>query len=430
MSTERATLAHLYRRAGFGASSSELDAAVARGYAKTVDHLIAGLTAPDSNVPVPPRLSSAEKLNSGRGGDTYDEYVSLVGWWVEKMAKTETPLREKLTLLLHGQFPTGFDKVGLPVYMHRQNEIFRKLGGGRFDELTAELTSDPAMLIWLDLSSNQRQSPNENFARELMERFTMGIGNFSQRDVKEAARAFTGWSLSYPRGTFEFSTWGHDFGEKTLLGHRGNLSGADVVRIVTHTPAAARWIPARMWSFLAYPIGPKYFVVDDLAPAFGKDLNMTGLLRSIFMHPEFISATSRQGLVKQPIEWVAGIMRSLKLHTKTFHKQGGAGYLLDVLSNLGQIPFNPPTVGGWGSNQYWLSSASSLTQLNFAETITQVADLSVVEEASGSSRVEALGSLLGIDSWSPRTNAILQHVRDDLNKLVPLALTAPETIAN
>src|SRR5487761_2621139 len=123
-------------------------------------------------------------------------------------------------------------------------------------------------------------------------------------------------------------------------------------------------------------------------------------------------------------------MRSLKLHTKTLHKQGGAGYLLGVLSNLGQIPFNPPTVGGWGNNQYWLSSASSLAQLNFAQTITQVADLSVVDEASGTSRVDALGSLLGIDSWSPKTNAILQHVRDDMNKLVPLALTAPESIAN
>jgi uncharacterized protein (DUF1800 family) len=314
--------------------------------------------------------------------------------------------------------------------MYRQNEIFRKLGGGTFDKLTAELSSDPAMLVWLDVSSNQRQSPNENFARELMERFTMGIGNYSQRDVKEAARAFTGWSLSYPQGAFQFDTWAHDFGEKTLLGQRGDLGAADVVRIVTHTAAAARWIPSRMWSFLAYPVEPNAPVVTELSQSFGADLNLTGLLRSILLHPNFASATAQQGLVKQPIEWVAGLMRGLNLHTKTFEKQGGAGYILDVLSNLGQIPFNPPTVGGWGNNQYWLSSASSLAQLNFAQTITQVADLSVVDEASGSSRVDALGSLLGIDSWSPKTNAILQHVRDDLDKLVPLALTAPESIAN
>ena len=430
MSGDRAQLAHLYRRAGFGASSAELDAAVARGYEKSVEHLIAGLTEPDTHVHALPRLSKAEALNTGKGGDTYDEYVALVAWWVEKMAKTSTPLREKLTLLLHGQFPTGFEKVGFPIYMYHQNEIFRKLGGGAFDTLTAELTSDPAMLVWLDVSSNQRQSPNENFARELMERFTMGIGNYSQRDVKEAARAFTGWSLSYPKGVFEFDTYAHDFGEKTFLGHRGDLGGADVVRIVTHTAAASRWIPSRMWSFLAYPVGPGSPVVGELARSFSTDLNMTGLLRSILLHPNFSSPTARTGLVKQPIEWVAGLLRALNLHSKTFEKHGGAGYLLGVLSNLGQIPFNPPTVGGWGNNQYWLSSASSLAQLNFAQTITQVADLSVVDEASGTSRVDALGSLLGIDSWSPKTNAILQHVRDDLNKLVPLALTAPETLAN
>lgn len=430
MSTDRALLGHLYRRAGFGASSSELDKAATVGFDKTVEHLLSGLTAPESPTPELPHLSAAEALNKGRGGSTYDEYVNLVGWWIEKMARTPTPLREKLTLLLHGQFPTGIDKVGPPIYMYRQNEIFRKLGPGPFDQLTAALSIDPAMLVWLDLSSNQRHSPNENFARELMERFTMGIGHYSQRDVQEAARALTGWSLSYPGGRFEFDTWSHDFGEKTFLGHRGNLDGDDVVRIVTHSTAAARWVPSRMWSFLAYPVGTRDAVVTDLAPSFGADLNMTGLLRSTFTHPQFASTTARQGLVKQPIEWVAGIMRALDLRAKSFKKQGGADYLLSVLSNLGQIPFNPPTVGGWGNNQFWLSSASSLAQLNFAQTVTQVADLSAIEEASGSSRVDSLANLLSIDSWSTRTNAILQHVRDDINKLVPLALTAPENITN
>jgi uncharacterized protein (DUF1800 family) len=402
---------------------------VALGYDKTVENLIGGLTAPESSTPKLPHLTGVDALNEGKG-NTYEEYENLVGWWVEKMAKSSTPLREKLTLLLHGQFPTGFDKVGVPIYMHHQNEIFRTIGAGPFDRLTAALSIDPAMLIWLDLSSNQRDSPNENFARELMERFTMGIGNYSQRDVQEGARALTGWSLSYPGGKFEFNTWSHDFGDKIFLGNRGNLDGDDIVRIVTHSSAASRWVPSRMWSFLAYPASPRDPVVTDLAPSFAKDLNMTELLRSIFTHPQFISTGSQQGLVKQPIEWVAGIMRALNLGTRTFEKQGGAGFLLSTLSNLGQIPFNPPTVGGWGNNQFWLSSASSLAQLNFAQTVTQVADLHSIEEASGPSRVDALANLLSIDSWSPRTNAILQHVRDDLAKLVPLALTAPENVTN
>ena len=131
-------------------------------------------------------ISIVEQINAGKAATPTTSTSNLVAWWVEKMATTPTPLREKLTLLLHGQFPTGFDKVGVPIYMHRQNQIFRTKGGGPFDELTLALSMDPSMLIWLDLGSNQRQSPNENFASELMERFTMGIGNYSQRDVREA----------------------------------------------------------------------------------------------------------------------------------------------------------------------------------------------------------------------------------------------------
>jgi uncharacterized protein (DUF1800 family) len=430
VSADRAVLGYLYRRAGFGATTSKLDTATAAGYEHTVEELLAGLSAPDPNTPVVPHLTSPMALNMGHGGDTWDEYTNLVAWWVEKMATTATPLREKLTLLLHGQFPTGFSKVGVPAYMHGQNQIFRTKGGGPFDELTLALSMDPAMLTWLDLSSNQRQSPNENFGRELMERFTMGIGNYSQRDVREASRALTGWSLSYPGGRFQFNTWAHDFGEKSLLGHRGNLAGQDVIRIVTHTEASARWVPARMWSFLAYPVSPNDPVVRDLAPGYASDLNMTNLLRAIFMHPNFSSAKAQQGLVKQPIEWVAGIMRGLNLRNESFKKQGGASYLLWVLTNLGQIPFNPPTVGGWGANQYWLSTAASLAQLNFVQTVTQVAKLSVIEETAGASRVAALGEMLGVQTWTPRTNALLQHVRDDFTQLVPLALTSPEIITN
>lgn len=179
MSSDRALIGHLYRRAGFGANGAELDAAMSAGYKNTVEKLLAGLSEPDSKTPDVPRLSSAAALNRGHGGNTYKEYVNLVGWWVEKMAVTPTPLREKLTLLLHGQFPTAFEKVGIPAYMHKQNEIFRTKGAGPFDELTLALSLDPAMLSWLDISSNQRRSPNENFGRELMERFTMGIGNYS-----------------------------------------------------------------------------------------------------------------------------------------------------------------------------------------------------------------------------------------------------------
>ena len=359
--TDRTLISHLLRRAGFGASGAEVDAATAAGFDKTLQQLLDGLSAPRERDPAAAAASPIAEINAGEGGDTYNEYIDLVGWWVEKMAMTPTPLREKLTLLLHGQFPTGFDKVGVPIYMYRQNEIFRNMGPGTFDSLTQELSTDPSMLIWLDGGSNQRLAPNENFAREVMERFTMGIGNYSQRDVREAARALTGWSVSYKSGHFEFNVWAHDYGEKSLLGHHGNLAGQDVIQIVTHSDAAARWLPSRD---VELPRLPRESVRPGRVRSRGRASGPTSTSRTCSTRssliPSSCSTAARQGLVKQPIEWVAGTMRAFNLHTDSFKKQGEAGYLLNVLNDLGQVPFNPPTVGGWGNNGFWLSSASSL----------------------------------------------------------------------
>jgi uncharacterized protein (DUF1800 family) len=425
----RSDVALLYRRAGFGATPAELDAAEAAGYEATVDSLINGLSSSDAAHPKLAHLSTYADLSMGKGGDTYDQYLGLIAWWLDKMAATTSPLREKLTLLLHGQFPTGFNKVGVPIFMYRQNEIFRKLGPGSFDRLTMALAQDPAMLRWLDADSDPRFAPNENFARELMERFTMGVGNYTQSDIREAARAFTGWDIS-PTGTFTQHQYAHDFGEKTFLGRSGALSGEDVVRIVTSTPASARWVTARMWSFLAYPVGTHNPVVTSLAPAFHNDLNMTNLLRMIFMHPLFRSSATRTGLVKQPIEWVAGTMRALRLRSSSFHKAGGAGFLRWSLANLGQIPFDPPSVGGWGSNGYWLSTASSLAQLNFAQSVAAVANLDPIDNFAGGDRVDAVGAMLSVDSWSEHSRAALNRFRHDPQTLLTLALTAPEYVAN
>jgi uncharacterized protein (DUF1800 family) len=346
------------------------------------------------------------------------------------MATTSTPLREKLTLLLHSQFPTGYDKVGMPVVMYRQNEIFRRLGPGRFDALTEQISKDPAMLIWLDTGSDLKEAPNENFARELMERFTMGIGHYTEEDVRQSARAFSGWTMSWKTGRFSLSEWNHDYGEKFFLGRRGGLTGEDVISIVTNSPASHRFIAARMWSWLAFPIRPTHPIAAEIAAGYAPDLSMTTLLRAILTHPQFTSTAARQGLVKQPIEWMAGIFRSLHVRGKSFHKWGGTEYIHGVLQDLGQVPFNPPTVGGWGQNQFWLSTASSLAQLNFARAVAEVANLSAIEDQPTSSRLEAVANLLSLDGWSNSSHAALSRVAKTPPDLVALALTAPEYLAN
>jgi len=430
MASPRADVALLYRRAGFGAGPAVLDAAQAAGFDATLERLLAGLSAPDDHRPALPHLSSYELISRNRGGDLYGQSVDLAAWWVEKMATTTTPLREKLTLLLHGQFPTANSKVYAPIFMYQQNETFRTLGPGPFDKLTQSLAKDPAMMIWLDTASNVREAPNENFGRELMERFTMGVGNYTQSDVREAARAFTGWGITDHSGVFVQDDSAHDFGEKLVLGHRGDLTGEDVIEIVTHTPASARWVTARMWSFLAYPVRTTDPVVTELAASYATDLDMTRLLRSILGHPWFLSPASRKGLVKQPIEWVAGALRTFELTAASFKKMGGAGFLVYALGNLGQIPFDPPSVGGWGQNEYWLSTATSVAQLDFAQSLVQVADLSPIDDVGAGSRVDALAELLGIDGWTPQSRAALTHVRHDIPSLAALALTAPEYVVN
>ena len=152
--------------------------------------------------------------------------------------------------------------------------------------------------------------PNENFARELMELFTLGLGNYTEDDVKDGARCFTGWAFSRVTGGYVFRPRVHDFGTKTFLGQTGPWNGDDVVRIVTHAPAGARWIVAKLWSHLAYPVGPTDPIVADLATGFGRDLDVTNLLRAIFRHPEFTGPAARTGLVKQPIEYVVGVARA------------------------------------------------------------------------------------------------------------------------
>ncbi len=202
--------------------------------------------------------------------DDYEEFIALSTWWIDRMIVTSTPLREKLTLMLHQQFPTSYAKVSYANLMYNQNQLFRKLGPGPFDVLTQAVSADPAMLIWLDTGTDLKAVPNENFARELMERFTMGIGTYSEHDVRATARAFTGWSLDYTTGEFFFNPYDHDNGEKRYLGQTGHFQGEDIIRIATHTEASSRWVVSRFWSWLAYPVTPKDPSSGSSPPATGR----------------------------------------------------------------------------------------------------------------------------------------------------------------
>ncbi len=411
-------VAHLFRRAGFGALPSELARATSAGYDATVSTLVAGLTAPDpgADAITTPVLSPAEPLAQLRQDPTARkayaaqlraQFVELTTWWLSRMLATSNPLKEKLTFLLHGHFPTAISKVRFPVYMYDQNQLFRTQGSGDFDTLTQAVAQDPAMLIWLDANSNKASNPNENFARELMERFTMGVGTYTQADVRAASYCFTGWRLDPRTGSFDIAARQHSAAPQMFLGVSGVNTGQQVIDIVTQSDVSSHFVPSRFWSYLAYPVTPSDPVVADLAPGYATDRNLGNLLTAIFQHPEFTQAQSLQGLIKQPTEYVVGTLRALGVTSNELQTRRPAE-LVSVFANLGQVLFDPPSVGGWPQNSYWLSTSAALARWKFARQVAHTTDISTVADASPGDRVDAAAEMLTVSNWSAGTAASLR----------------------
>ena len=440
MATNPELVAHLYRRAGFGVTNSELAELSKQSWPELVAGLLDGLTARDvagDKVPVPHLTTIPESNTPGYTYNGWNEFVELVTWWIARMVATSTPLREKLVLLLHNQFPTSWQKVGWASLMFAQNEIFRTLGPGNFQTLTTAVSQDPSMLIWLDTGTDHKIAPNENFARELMERFTMGAGHYTEEDVRESARCFTGWQLDYTTGEFYINPYDHDNGVKTFLGHTGNLSGDDVVAIVTNSKVSPSWVVSRMWSWLAFPVSQTNPVIDSLARAYARNLDMTMLLEGILNHPKFVSSQALNGLVKQPIEYVVSALKVLGLNTEALPQ----GSLFWYLGQLGQLPFSPPNVGGWGQNEYWLTTTAASTYLQFAQMLASYADLTTIEDENThpGAQIAAVKELLAIQAWSEQTYSAMASLATQLSQdggswpaqqLVTLALVSPEFMLN
>jgi uncharacterized protein (DUF1800 family) len=452
----RRDVAHLLRRAGFGGSAATVDALAELGYEGAVDALVTPVrdaAADPTADAVPAPVFDTAGYRAARDGTPEErraaaaqaraERRQLVLWSVRRMAVATHPLREKLAFLWHDHFATSIEKVKLAQLLFEQHATLRDLGGGRFDELVHAIARDPAMLIWLDGRESTAAAPNENFARELLELFTLGhqapaastpgghehdgdghqAGQpYTESDVAEAARALTGWTID-PSGAGGVLRPGRfDRGTKTVLGTTGALGLDEVVAITTRHPACAPHIVATLWSRLARPAGPNDPVVRELASSFARDLDTTALLRSIFLHPEFRSDSSRTGLVKTPVEYVVGMHRALGV-TPT-------GAVLVTLDALGQTPFAPPDVSGWTANEGWLSTASALARLQLASTIDPGGALAPVADAASADRPAAVARLLGIDGWSETTASALDDAAGDPRRLLTVALVSPEHVLN
>ncbi len=430
----RSDVAHLLRRVGYGATPAELDQAAAAGYESTVERLL-DPTLPDAadQIPLPdvspPDLELREPTIGERQARNELRRLgreAITEWWINRMATSTSPLREKLTWFWHDHFATGIHKVNEPWLMLQQNLLFRQGAFGNFETLTQSVAKDPAMMIWLDSNKNVKGKPNENWARELMELFTMGVGTYTDNDVKEAARAFTGWKTNRNTGSFRLVRAQADEAPKTLLGATVT-TGEQVLSLLVHRPETARYVAAKLWSFLAFPIGANDQLAYELSVGFATNLDIRALVRAILLHPRFRSIEARQGLVKEPVEFVVGSLRALEVQTAGIASR--ETLVRRTLLGLGQVPFDPPSVGGWPQNGYWLSTSSALTRLSFAQSVTGFASLAWLQGIPRSQRGDAIAARLALPTLTTATRAAIDAATTPQASLAT-ALVSPEFVLN
>jgi uncharacterized protein (DUF1800 family) len=350
---------HFLVRTGFSARPEDIAALRGVSRAEAVRRLFAGvrheaLTPPPgwANGPVtlrpPPRANEEERrmFQAGRR----QEAMYLVSWWYREMATTPSPFTERMTLFWHNHFATAFNKVRATVLLYRQNALLRRHALGDFRALLHAAIADPAMILYLDSQANRKGQPNENLARELMELFTLGEGRgYTERDVKEAARAFTGWSIDAETGTFRFRPALHDDGEKTVLGKTGRLGGKDVIEILLAAPRTAEHIAEKAWrEFVSERPDPAE--IRRIAGAFrAARYDLKVLMREILLAPAFWAAENRGRLVRSPVELVVGTARLFEVELP----EGPP--LVQMGRALGQEIFNPPNVKGWPGHTAWIT---------------------------------------------------------------------------
>ena len=368
-------MAHLLRRAGFGASRDELDQYLAKGYAAVIEELLY----PGDPQSLPDDLIRRYHVEQSE----LRELASSGSYWMYRMITTRCPLEEKIALFWHGLFATGYSKLNQARSLLNQVDMFRRNGVGGFRELLLELSKDPAMLLWLDNNDNHKEAINENYGRELLELFSMGIGNYTEEDVKEGSRAFTGWTLGnaeymatragkdsiWPYGRiawhFEFRDQDHDDGEKTFLGETGRFNGEEIIDIIVRQEATARFVCTRLFQFFAADeVDDKgSSTVDEMMQSyFDSGYEIRSVLRTLFNSDYFKSKEARFARVKGPVELMVGAIRLAgSYQTPTL----GIEKVTNQTLFMGQGLLQPPSVEGWHEGSEWIDSGSLVERVNF-----------------------------------------------------------------
>ena len=428
---ERLEIARLSHRFGFGPRPGEFAAALKMGVsayrieATTVPAIDSGLAVitepvitdlgkrPSPNTPEVIPFAQAMRAQS----------LQMVLWWLDRMALSNHGLSERMVWFWHGHWATSIDKINYPLPMFTQNKTLRTYALGNFKEMSRAMINDGALQIWLDGGDSTLKAPNENLSRELMELFVLGVNRYSEDDVKALAKVLTGYQINNSSGKVTFNLKRHDPSAVTLLGSSAIFSGESVSDYLVARDDCATFIAERLWYRFVSSSQPlptdstikKAFAERNIASA------VTALASDVAMRDP------NNSLVKAPVEWFISACRALQI---TPSKLNSSNQLISHLQKLVQVPFSPPNVGGWPTDEAWLSSASAQYRIAFAKWLIKQGDLTPITSLSQNARVAKSADWLGISAWSNRTQGALRNAVGDPAEFVLLALCSPEYVVS
>ena len=427
---ERRRIARLVHRFGFGPKPGEFATLVSQGFDAAANKY---LVSPSSDAfadsqPEPvvsdqgPRPAPNSSAVVTYATEKRAQLSSLTLWWLDRMVLSEHSLRERMTWFWHGHWATSYQKVDDALPMFLQNLTLRAFALGNFKTMSQAMVNDGALIFWLDGQTNTIKAPNENLSRELMELFILGVNRYTESDVRETAKALTGYRVNKTSGAVTFLRRQHFSGTINFLGTSGSFDGNSLCEYLVSRNDCALFISERMWYRFISSTNP--FQDQGLTQSFAQR-DISKLVQALGRHPALDDPAN--SMVKSPIDWFISVCRALEITPSKF---SNTALLRRYLDNLGQVPFFPPNVGGWPADQAWLSSSSAQYRIQFATALLKEANLNLISATPAAQRIAALADLLGIAAWSQRTELALKGAIKDPQRLTLLAICSPEYVVS
>ena len=431
MNAQNLEISRLFHRFGFGPRPGEYAKALTAGVAATRANLLtvpavdAGLSKvvePEITDLGPRPKPNTKEIVPFAIAMRYQSQQMLV-WWLDRMALADNGLTEKMTWFWHGHWATSIQKINYPLPMFKQNQILRANALGNFATMTKAMINDGALQLWLDGQDNTVKAPNENLGRELMELFTLGVGCYTEDDVKNISRALTGYQVSRSNGTVTINQNRRDKNPVTLLGTTAVFTGDSLADFLVAREDSAKFIAERLWyRFISSTEDmPANFVAQSAFSNRDISAAVTAMAGDSAMRDE------KYAMVKSPVEWFIAACRALELTPSALKTPA---QMINHLEKLGQVPFSPPNVGGWPAAEAWLSSATAQYRIAFATWLVKQSDLRVLKSLTPAQRMLQSADWLGVAEWSPRTKAALRDAQADPAQFALLALCSPEYIVS